>query len=142
MMDIYIMQYNYRSGYLVVINGNAYVSVYKYEKDKFVQPFLSSQAKFIFIGKSRLCEMTEFSGALNNPDFDGNTILLEFEDSIYVYNSGFEIFEFRISDKIILYLSLMGNIMTPSAFTVGEKYTHFIYNRFKFLKMEELRKVG
>ena len=140
-MDIYIMQYNYRSGYLVVINGNAYVSVYKHEKDIFVQPLLSSQANFVFIGKSRLCDMTEISVALNNPDFDGNIILLEFEENKYICFSGFEIFEFRISDKIIVYISLMGNIMTPSAFTVGEKYTHFIYNRYKFLKKQELRKV-
>ena len=32
MMDIYIMQYKCRSRYLVVINKNTYVSVYKYEK--------------------------------------------------------------------------------------------------------------
>ena len=86
-MDIYIMQYNYRSRYLVVKNENDYVSVYKYDKYKFDQPFSSFQAKNIFIGKSRICEMTELSGALNNPDFDGKTILLECEDSKYVYIS-------------------------------------------------------
>ena len=31
-MDIYMMQYNYRSRYLVVISENTYVSVYEYEK--------------------------------------------------------------------------------------------------------------
>ena len=36
--------------------------------------------------------MTEYSGALNNSNFDGNTILLECEDSKYVYISGLEIF--------------------------------------------------
>ena len=44
-MDIYMMQYNYRSRYLVVINENTYVSVYKYEKYKIDQPFLSFKAK-------------------------------------------------------------------------------------------------
>ena len=39
------MQYNYRSRYLNVINENTYVSVYKYEKHKFDQPFLSFQPK-------------------------------------------------------------------------------------------------
>ena len=75
------MQYNYRTRYLVVINENAYVSVYKYEKDKFDPPFLSFQAKNIFIGKSKICRMTKFAGALNNPNVDAYTILLEFEDS-------------------------------------------------------------
>ena len=77
MMDIYIIQYNYRSRYLVVINENNYVSVYKYEKYKFDQPFLSFPAKNVLTGKTKICEMTEFSGALDNSNFDGNTILLD-----------------------------------------------------------------
>ena len=44
-----MMQYNYRSRYLVVINENADVSVYKYEKHKSGQPFLFFQArKYIY----------------------------------------------------------------------------------------------
>ena len=41
------MQFNYPSRYLIVINENAYVSVYKYEKYRFDhdQTFLSFQAK-------------------------------------------------------------------------------------------------
>ena len=39
------MHYNYRSRYLVVMNENVYVTVYKYEKYKFDQPRLSFQAK-------------------------------------------------------------------------------------------------
>ena len=58
MMDIYIMQYNYRSRCLVVINENTYVSVYKHEKYKFDQPFLSFQTKNTYIGKSKSCGMT------------------------------------------------------------------------------------
>ena len=100
-MDIYMIQHNYQSKYLVVINENTHVSVYKYERCKFDQPFLSFQEKIIFIGKSKICAMTEFSGALDNTDLDGNPILLECEDSKYVYISGLEIFEFRTNDKII-----------------------------------------
>ena len=77
--------------------------------------------KIVFIGKSKICGMTGFSGALNNSNFDSNIILLECEDSKYIYISGLEIFEFRTSDKIIDYKSLMGNNMTPYAFAVGEK---------------------
>ena len=46
-MDIFIMRYNYRSRYLVVIDGDVYV--YKYEKCKFDQPFPSFHAKTFFL---------------------------------------------------------------------------------------------
>ena len=73
-MDIYMMQYNYRSRYLIVINKNTHVSVYKYEKDKFDPAFLSLQVKKFFFAKSKICEMTEFSGAMDNTNFKGSTI--------------------------------------------------------------------
>ena len=55
------MQYNYRNRYLVVKDGDVYV--YKNEKYKFDKPFLSFKPKHVFIGESKVCEMTEFSGA-------------------------------------------------------------------------------
>ena len=66
-MDIFIMQYNYRNKYLVVIDGDVYV--YEYEKCKFDRPFLSFQAKNIFIGKSNVCPMTEFSEVEDKEEF-------------------------------------------------------------------------
>ena len=51
MIDIYIMQYNYRSRYLVVINGD--VCVYKYEKGKFGQPFLSFRPKIFLLANQK-----------------------------------------------------------------------------------------
>ena len=139
MMDIYMMQYNYRSRYLVVINQNTYVSVYKYEKNEFDQPFLSFQVKNIFIGKSKICSMTEFSGALNKSNFDGNTILLEFEDSKYVYISRLEIFEFRTDDKILDYISLMGNNMIPYTFATGENNSYFISTHYKLIENDKIQ---
>ena len=50
-MDIFIMQYNYRNKYLFVMDGDVYV--YKNEKCNFDKPFLSFQAKKIFIGQSK-----------------------------------------------------------------------------------------
>ena len=140
-MDIYMMQYNSRSRYLVVIKENTYVSVYIYEKNKFDQPFLSFQTKNTFIGKSKLCSMTEVSGALNISNFDGNTFLLECEDSKYFYFSGLEIFESGTDDKILDYISLMGNNMIPYTFAVGEKYTFFRSTHYFFLNKIKLRKV-
>ena len=108
--------------------------VYKYEKCKFDQPFLSFQPKHIFIGKSKLCRMTEFSGANNSHDYDGNTLLLEFEDNEYVYISGLEIFKFKIID----YISLIGNNMIPYTFAVGENFTYFLYYRYKFIENDKI----
>ena len=42
-MDIFMIQHNYRSKNLVIINGD--VQIYKYEKCNFDQPFLSFQPK-------------------------------------------------------------------------------------------------
>ena len=81
------MQYIYRNRSLVVLDGGVYV--YKNENCKFDQPFLSFQAKIVFVGKSRVCEMTESSGAVNkDSDFEGNNLLLEVEYRKYVYVSG------------------------------------------------------
>ena len=135
-MDISLMQYNYRSRYLVVIDGDVYV--YKHEKCKFDQPFLSFQAKYIFIGKSKVCGMTEFSGADDRSDFDGNTILLECEDNEYVYISGFEIFKFKSDYKIIDYISLTSNNMCPYTIEIGGKYTYFLSIHCKFFENDKI----
>ena len=130
-----MIQYNYRSKHLVVIDGNVYV--YKYERCKLDQPFLSFQPKHIFIGKSKICPTIEFSGANNSHDYVGNTLLLEFEDNEYVYISGLEITKFKVDDKIIDYMSLMGNNMTPYAIMVGEKYTYFVAHHNKFIENDK-----
>ena len=85
-MNIFMMQYKYRSKYLVIRDGDVYV--YKYEKYKFDQPFVSFKPTHIFIGKSNVCELTQFSEAKDSFDFDGNTLLIEVEDNEYVHISG------------------------------------------------------
>ena len=139
MMDIYMIQHNYQSKYLVMVNENTHVSVYKYERCKFGQPVVFFKAKNIFIGQSKVCAMIEMSGALDNQHFEGNTILLECEDSKYVYISGLEIFEFRTNDKIIDYISLMGNNMIPYTIAVGERYTYFISSHCKFIENDKIQ---
>ena len=86
----------------------------------------SFHAKNNFIDKSKIFSLTEISGALNNTNFDGNTILLGCEDSKYVYIPEFEIFEFRAHGIFLNCISSMGNNMIPDNFAVGEKYTIFI----------------
>ena len=139
MMDIYMLQYTYQSNHLVVINENTYVSAYKNEKNKFDQPFLSFQARNVSIDKSKFCDMTKLSGALEIYNFDGKTILLEREDIKYIYISGLEIFEFRTHDKIPSYISLMGNNMIPYTFAFGKKYAYFISTHYKFFGNDNIQ---
>ena len=83
--------------------------------------------------------MTEFSGAANNSsDSDGNTLFLEVQDRKYVYISGLETTEFETSDKVIDCISLMGNNMVPYAIILGEKFTNFLYHRYKFIENNKI----
>ena len=137
-MDNFMIQYNYRSKYLVVIDGDVYV--YKNEKCKFDQPILSFKPNHIFIGKSKDCPKTQISGANDSSGFDGNTFLLECENDEYVYFSGLEIFKFKTDDKIIDFISLMGNNMVPYGIIIGRKYAYSIahlYKTFENDKIEE-----
>ena len=51
-----------------------------------------------------------------------------------------EFIKFKTDDKIVDYISLMGNNMIPYAFAIREKYTYFIYQRYKFIKNEKIAK--
>ena len=83
--------------------------------------------------------MTEFSGAADNSsDFESNTLLVQCEQIEYVYISGLEILKFKTDDNIIDYISFMGNNMIPYAIIIGEKYTYFIYNRYKFIENDKI----
>ena len=137
-MDIFIIQHNFTSRFLVVKDGDVYV--YKYEKCKFDRPFLRFQPKHIFIRKSKVCEMTMFSGVGDNFDFDANTIFLECNDNEYVYHSGHRIIKFKTDEKIIDCISLMGNNMIPYAFAIEVRHTCFISNQYNFLKMIKSKK--
>ena len=77
-------------------------------------------------------------GALDNSDFDGITILLEIEDNKYVFIAVYEIFGVRTVDKTLDYISIMGNMMKPYSFAVGEKYTYFISTHYKFIEIDKI----
>ena len=82
--------------------------------------------------------MTEFSGAYDNSSCEGKTISLECKDKEYVYISGLEILKFKTYDKIIDYISLMGNHMYPYAFAIGEKYTYVISLPYKNIENDKI----
>ena len=123
-----MIQHNYQSRYLVIID--VVVNVYKYETCKFDKPFLTFQTNHVFIGKTQ--DIDDFD--------DGNTILLECENIDYIYISGFEIVKFKIEDKIIDYISLIGNNMVSFPIAVGEKFIFFLYNSWKFFETNKIEK--
>ena len=64
------------------VSPSAYVvGFYIYEKCKFEEAFLVLKPSKKFIGKSRICKMTERSGACASSDFDGHTILVGSDDN-------------------------------------------------------------
>ena len=141
-MDIFTMRYNFENKYLVVI-VDSIVYVYKNRIFKFDPPLFTFQAKNVFIGKSKFCPMTRSSGAANNSsELDGNTLLVECENNEYVYISGLEITKIKIDDKIIDYISLMGKNMIPHAIMIGERYTYFLYHRYKFIENDKILEVS
>ena len=81
--------------------------------------------------------MTEFSEALDNTLFDGNTLLLEREVSKYIHISGLEILEFRTHDKTLDYICLRGNNMISYTFAIGKKYTSSLSTQYKYLKNDK-----
>ena len=76
-----------------------------------------------FLGKSQLCDITEFSGAEDKAVFNGNTILLEIgienNKHRYVYIGGDMLCSFLTNDKIYKYISNMGMNLTPYSIAIG-----------------------
>ena len=64
--------------------------------------------------------------------------MLECENNEYLYISGLEIFKFRTDDKIIYYISFMGNNKIPYAIMLGQKYTYSIAHRHNFIEMDKI----
>ena len=77
----------------------------------------------VFIGHSPKNKMTEFSGAYG-PEFLGNSILVHKKDLDYVC-IGSDIFEFTALDRILEYVSPVGNNGVPYPYAVDTKGRHY-----------------
>ena len=79
----------------MVVVGDGDVNIYKHETCMFEKPFICFETENFFIGKPRLCKMTEESGAKNDVGFNANNFLVDItnpeQSSEYVYISGYEI---------------------------------------------------
>ena len=95
-----------------------------------------------FLGKSELCDMTEFSGARDKEVFDGNTILLKVSEKNnkhrYVYIGGDMVCSFLTDDKIYKYISNMGNNLTPYSIAIGWENIYYLTPHFKYIKKENI----
>ena len=95
-----------------------------------------------FIGKSQLCEMTEFFGAKEREVFNGNTILLKVSDENnkqrYVYIGGDMVCSFLTNDKIYKYISNMGNNLTPYSIAIGREKIYYSTPYFRVIKKGEI----
>ena len=96
----------------------------------------------IFLGKSQLCNMTEFSAAEDKEVFNGNTILLEIgkenNKHRYVYIGGDMVCSFLTCDRIYESISNMGNNLSPYSFATGEENYYLLTPNFKFIKKDKI----
>ena len=95
-----------------------------------------------FIGKSQLCNMTEFSGAKNREVFNGNTILLKIGEENnkhrYVYIGGDKVCSFLTNDRIYKYFSNLGNNLSPCSIAIGWENIFYLTPYFRFIKKENI----
>lgn len=92
----------------------------KRPRQKFVK-LLTVRPKRVFVGHSPLNAMTKFSGG-HGPKFLGNSILLGFEDNVYVF-VGDRIASFRTPPgrSIAWFVSPVGNSGVPYPYAVDDK---------------------
>jgi hypothetical protein len=118
---------------------SVYKNDYNEEKDDYDLEFLYEyNPSYIFIGKSILCPMTIFSGARDDPEFDGNSILLELDSNTleYVY-IGESIYKFKAYSKILNYYSPVGNSCVPYPYAVDENNNYYLVIEDIVLKMTD-----
>ncbi|AYV85386.1 MAG: DNA ligase [Satyrvirus sp.] len=110
---------------VVIYKNNVLVFRRHKRKDKYESdPILAYDAERIFVGTSPLNKMTEFSGG-HGPKFDGNSILLHINENLYV-SIGWEIFSFRSCQKIVEYVSPVGNSNVPYPYAIDEDKNYYL----------------
>jgi hypothetical protein len=82
------------------------------------EPIISFTSDAVFVGKSPLNQMTEFSGG-HGSRFDGNSLLLKTGPCVYTY-IGESIFSFETRAPVVNYVSLVGNNDVPYPYAIDE----------------------
>ena len=142
MTIIYITENNTKR-YGVTFQINGYVKTQKFE-------VISGDKNIIykinpletFVGKSQLCDSTEFSGAEDKGVFDGNTILLKIGEENnkprYVYIGGDMVCSFLTNDRNFKYISNMGNNLSPYSIATREENYYLLAPKFKFIEKDKI----
>jgi hypothetical protein len=130
---VYYTRDNGGRPFKVEISENNTVSIYaqdmeEQEKTIFEEnPFKIYNPEKIFIGKSILNKMTEFSGARDDPKRDGNSILLEMNSKKLEYiHIGATVYSFTAYDKIREYVSPVGNSGVPYPYAIDELGNYYL----------------
>ena len=138
MTIIYVTENNCQR-YAVTLQNKGWVKVQKLEdvsNDKNI--IYEVNPMETFLGKSQLCDITEFSGAEDKAVFDGNTILLEIgienNKHRYVYIGGDMVCSFLTNDRIDKYISKMGNNLSPYSIAIGWENIYYLTPYFRVIK--------
>ena len=141
MTIIYVAEHNFKC-LAVTTRNKGWIRVQKLEdvsEDKNI--IYEVNPMETFVGKSQLCNMTEFSGAEDKEVFDGNTVLLKIGEENnkhrYVYIGGDRVCSFLTNDKIYKYISNMGNNLTLYSIAIGWENIYYLSPYFKFAKKEK-----
>ena len=142
MTIIYLTEYKTKR-YGVTFQNYGYVKVQKFEdisEDKNI--IYEVNPMETFVGKSQLCDMTEFSGAEVKEVLNGNTILLEIGKENtkhrYINIGGDMVYSFLTYDRIYKYISNMGNNLSPYSIATGEEKYYLLAPNFKFIKKDKI----
>ena len=139
----YLTEYTTKC-YAVTFRNYGWIKVQKF-KDVFDDKYIILEVNPVetFIGKSQLCNITEFSGAEDKEVFKGNTILLEIgkenKKHRYAYIGGDMVCSFLTNDRFYKYISNMGNNLTPCSIAIGWEIIYYLTPYFKFTKKEIIK---
>lgn len=119
--------------YIDEINNIVYIYKEKKEDSNIYDDLIASYNPIkVFIGKSPLIPMTEFSGGYG-PEFDGNAILLKIDHYQYIY-IGICIYSFTTEYEIVSFVSPIGNNDVPYTYAIdSEKNYYFLVDQNNFI---------
>ncbi len=116
-VDTYTTHFNGGRPFKVEIKSSV-VTIYDNHRSETEPLMVFTDICKLFVGKSPLTPMTEFSGG-HGKDFDGNSILIQTESLRYVF-VGHVIYSFDAISPIVSYVSEVGNNDVPYPYAVDE----------------------
>ena len=138
MTVMYLTEYNTRC-YGVTFQNNGSIRVQRYQdiSDDENKLFCIKPSE-IFLGRSKICDITIMSGASDKSMFDGSTILPkisgENDKHRYIYIGGVMICSFLTNDIFYRHISNLGNNLTPYSIAVGHENIYFLTLGFEFIE--------